>query len=176
MRGALTSAAALLVILLFVGSPTFVAGQGDVAIDVILRDTLRFDPSRIVVPPGSEVTLRLMNIGVIDHTFTLFAQKDAQVPVSSDSQIQSYNASNAKIVDVLVHPGAEETVTFTAPTEEGTYTFVCMISLHSQGGMHGVMIVGTEAGPDLVTIGIIVGVVVVIGVAATFLFLRRRGE
>ena len=130
--------------------------QGQQSLTITMGDTF-FDTASFSVAPGENVTLRLVNGGAQEHTFTLFAQADATVPVNDNTALQEYNSTNAKIVDVGLLSGQERTVEFGAPSANGTYTFVCMVGGHSVSGMHGVMNVG--AGPGgIFQIGIVQGI------------------
>ncbi len=152
------------------GVASYSAQAKDVTIH--LKDTLRFDRDIITALPGEEITLTVVNDGSALHSFTLFAERDPDVPVGDDGALQAYNATHAKVVEVWLQAGEEETVTFSAPTQEGTYVFVCMEELHAVGGMHGELIVGETGGLSPVVIGVIVGVVAVVAVVV-FLFFRR---
>lgn len=129
--------------------------QGQVPLTILLKDALSFEPASFRVEPGENVSLRLVHDGVTEHTFTLFAQADATVPLTDFSALRAYNDSNAKIVEVGLLGGEEREVQFTAPSLNGTYTFVCMVAGHSAGGMHGVMTVGGASGDGVFRIGIV---------------------
>lgn len=142
--------------------------------NVEMRDTFTFVPDTIRVQPGEQVSLRIVNTGIATHTFTLFAQVNAQVPFDDFTELTAYNDSNAKLADVWL-PGGEATwANFTAPTQEGSYVFVCMIAPHAQLGMRGVMVVTTQTGLDIVTIAIIAGVTIPVAIVAVIFVLRMR--
>ncbi len=117
--------------------------RGQVSMDVQLQDNFRFDPERIEVRPGENVTLRLMNVGFAPHTFTLFAVPNAVVPVDNFPELQSYYENTELIVDVWLDGQNESTRTFTAPMIEANYVFVCMLIGHALNGMVGVLVVGS---------------------------------
>ncbi|MEE9592596.1 MAG: plastocyanin/azurin family copper-binding protein [Thermoplasmata archaeon] len=144
-----------------------------------MRDSLAFDPASFNVAPEESVSLTLINAGALQHTFTLFGQADANVPVNDNTAIQAYYNANSKIVDISFDGGQQDSASFTAPTTEGTYTIVCIVPGHSAGGMHGTMRVTStpEDGPapiDPLFIGIIVAVVVIVIAVAGVFVLRRR--
>ncbi len=147
------------------------------SVEVRLKDTFRFEPDRITAAPGESISLRLINDVTSElsiHSFTLFEERDASVPLTNDQDLQQFNATHDKIVDVWLKGPEETNVTFDAPLEPGTYTFVCMVSLHAVGGMHGVLVVEEEAaGIDPLTIGIVAAVVIVVVAVVLFMFLRR---
>ncbi|MFQ5838962.1 MAG: plastocyanin/azurin family copper-binding protein [Thermoplasmata archaeon] len=146
-------------------------------LDLHLKDALSFDPNRIVVRPSESVSLHLINDGVIEHTFTLFEEKDATVPLNDNAALQQYNSTQPKIVDEFLNPGEGRTITFAAPAEVGNYVFVCMVPGHAAGGMHGVLVVGEQAGGlDPLTIGIVIVVVMVAAAALVLFFLKRTRD
>lgn len=154
--------------------------RGQVNLTITMRDSLSFNPASFSAAPGESVSLTLVNAGALDHTFTLFGQANANVPVSSDfSATQDYYNANSKLVDMSFGGGEQDSASFTAPMTEGTYTFVCMIAGHPAGGMHGTMTV-TSASPDdpapidPLLIGIVVAVVVIVIAVAGVFILRRR--
>ncbi|MDX1534902.1 MAG: plastocyanin/azurin family copper-binding protein [Thermoplasmata archaeon] len=162
---------------LWAGSSPQVLGQTNVTIT--MRDSLAFEPGTFTVEPGATVSLTIMNAGALEHTFTLFGQVDANVPVGNFNDLLAYYNANSELVDMNLNGGTQDTASFTAPSAEGVYTFVCMIAGHAAGGMHGTMTVSStpDEGPapiDPLIIGVVVAVVViVIAVSAVFL-LRRR--
>lgn len=153
-----------------------VAAQASVT--VTMRD-ISFDPGSFSVMPGDSVSLTLVNAGALPHTFTLFAQADANVPVNDFNALQDYDNANAKLVDMSFGGGQQGSDSFTAPMEEGAYTFVCMISGHAASGMHGTMTVSAtqDGGPapiDPLIIGVVVAVVVIVVAVSVVFILRRR--
>ncbi len=123
--------------------PTPVAGT-TVTLTITMRDALAFEPNSFSAAPGDTVNLTLINAGALTHTFTLFAQADANVPVNDFDALQDYYNANTKIVDLILAGGGQDSASFTAPMTEGTYTFVCMTPGHAAAGMHGVLIVAAE--------------------------------
>ncbi len=111
-----------------------------------MRDALAFEPGSLSAEPGENITLRLVNGGVLPHTFTLFAEANAQVPVDDNAALMDFYGRSATLVDTFLEGGEEVTVIFTVPVAEGVYTFVCIVPGHSVGGMHGLMFVGVAPG------------------------------
>jgi uncharacterized cupredoxin-like copper-binding protein len=138
--------------------------SAQVNLTVQLKDTLSFEPSAISVQPGENISLFLVNDGIVDHTFTLFAQPNAEVPVNDNEALQAYYGQADIVVDVLVGPGETGWANFTAPLTEGLYIFVCMIPGHALGGMHGVLTVGNPSGPGpgfTLEIGLVQGLMLI---------------
>ncbi|MEE9164272.1 MAG: plastocyanin/azurin family copper-binding protein [Thermoplasmata archaeon] len=123
-----------------------------------LRDALAFEPGSFSAEPGANVTLHLVNGGVLPHTFTLFAEADVSVPVDDNAALQEFYGRSATLVDVALEGAEETTVSFTVPAEEGIYTFVCVVPGHSVGGMHGLIFVGVGPPPGGIGIGIVQGI------------------
>ncbi|MEE9173585.1 MAG: plastocyanin/azurin family copper-binding protein [Thermoplasmata archaeon] len=156
--------------------------HGQVTLTITMADALTFSPKTFSAEPGESVSLTLINAGALPHTFTLFAEADASVPVSDNSALQTYYNDNTPLRDVDFDGGMQDSVTFTAPMTEGIYTFVCIVSGHSVGGMHGTMTVASPAPPDdeppapidPLLIGVVIAVVVIVIAIAAVFILRRR--
>lgn len=144
------------------------------SVTVHFRDTLVFDPDVISADPGEELVFTFVNDGATRHSFTLYAERDPSVPLDDETALQDYNATHTKLLDVWLQGGEQTTVTINAPSEAGTYVFVCMAPLHAVADMHGRLLVGVSTGISPLIIGVIVGVVAVVVVVA--FFLMRRGS
>ena len=163
------------------GPSTTVTAQ--VSLTITMLD-ISFDTRSFSAEPGESVTIMLMNDGGIDHTFTLFAQVNATVPVNNPTDLVAYNSSNAKITpEVRLSRNEQMQIQFTAPSVQGDYTYVCMITGHAAepDGMSGVMTVSSAAPPptdtpglDPLVLGIVIAVVVIIMAVAAVFILRRR--
>lgn len=154
--------------------------RGQTSLTILMKDALTFEPGAFTVEPGESVTLTIVNDGALQHTFTLFAQVNADVPVDEFAALQAYYDANTEIVDISLAGGGQQTApAFDAPMAEGTYTFVCMVAGHAAGGMHGVMTVSSapppDGGIDPLLLGIVIAIVVVVIAAAVVVVLRRRG-
>lgn len=114
---------------------------------MILRDNFRFEPDTLSAAPGADLELLLINQGQLPHTFTLFAERNPSVPFDDPDALQQYYETHPTIVDIVLAEGEERTVSFPAPTEEGTYVFVCMRRGHAAEGMTGVLRVESPVGP-----------------------------
>ncbi|RIK47179.1 MAG: hypothetical protein DCC58_00755 [Chloroflexi bacterium] len=99
--------------------PSALTSEADVTVDVVLRDTMSFEPASITVAPGDVVHVNLDNRGALPHNFS----------------ITSLN------VDVDVPPGGTATVTFTAPSSPGEHRIVCAVPGHEGAGMVGALVV-----------------------------------
>ncbi|MDE3074682.1 MAG: cupredoxin domain-containing protein [Chloroflexota bacterium] len=98
------------------GSATVTGGKADIQ----ATDTLKWQPNMLTVTAGEKVTLSIKNAGATAHNF--------------DSP-----ALQVKATDVPA--GKTTEVTFTAPSQAGTYQFWCSIPGHAEAGMVGEVIV-----------------------------------
>ena len=146
---------AFLFLALFIPTP---GASGQVNLTVLLKDSLIFEPRLIVAQPGDNVSLKLVNDGVLRHTFTLFSQPNAQVPLNDNAALQEFASQAELIVDIVLAGGEEAWANFTAPPTEASYILVCTEPGHAVGGMHGVLAVGIPPpdGPSI-RIGIVQG-------------------
>jgi plastocyanin len=99
--------------------PTSSSGSSGEAIEVVLMDTMTFEPSSITVSPGETVTLNVTNEGALPHNFSI----------------------EGLDVDVDVAAGETETATFTAPSSPGEHKIFCNQMGHEGAGMVGSFIV-----------------------------------
>jgi len=117
-------------------------------------DTLKFQPATIKAKPGETlrvvlVVKSMMPKAAMAHNFVLMAPKaniDTFVQAAARARTTDYipAARKADVLAMTGLAGGGETVevTFTAPTEPGTYTFICTFPAHYQGGMKGTLVVG----------------------------------
>lgn len=117
-------------------------------------DTLKFQPATLRAKPGETIRVVLKVTGMMPkaamaHNFvllTLKADANAFAQAASRARTTEYipAANKADILAYTGLAGAGETVevTFTAPKDPGTYTFICSFPAHFQGGMKGQLIVG----------------------------------
>ncbi len=151
--------------------------RGQVALTITMADALTFSPNTFSAAPGESVSLTLINAGNLPHTFTLFDDVDADVPLDP-SGLDNYYNTHDKLVDLNFTSGQELSHTFTAPATEGTYTLVCMEPGHVPS-MVGTMTVTSEPPPepsdiDPLLIGVVIAVVVIVIAIAAVFILRRR--
>ena len=153
--------------------------RGQVTLTITMADALTFSPDTFSAAPGESVSLTLVNAGGLTHTFTLFGEADAAIPVTDNSALQTYYSDNTPLEDMSFAGNTQGPITFTAPTTEGIYTFVCIVPNHAEAGMHGLMTVTStpddETAPiDPLLIGVVIAVVVIILTVAAVFILRRR--
>lgn len=102
--------------------------------DVVLTD-FSFSPSQYIVPAGQEITLDLVNNGVVVHDFIIF-----NLGTEAGDHFDEEDFPNI-YWQVKVEHGESVTATFTAPTEPGEYFVTCGIAGHLESGMVGKLIV-----------------------------------
>ena len=99
---------------------------------VIMSD-FSYTPSRLLVPAGEAITLRISNEGAVVHNFIVM---EAGAELGSDFD----PADEAKAYWSLeLQPGASQTATFPAPAEPGEYLIVCSTAGHYIAGMTGTL-------------------------------------
>ena len=99
-------------------------------IDVSLTD-FQFQPASFTIPAGKEITLNATNTGAVVHNFVI-------MKLGTDAG-EFYDEEDAPNVywDVEVLPGGKANVTFTAPSDPGTYQVICRTEGHIASGMTG---------------------------------------
>jgi uncharacterized cupredoxin-like copper-binding protein len=99
-------------------------------------DDFKYDPSTWTVPAGQQVSLTLKNAGSVTHDWVLmdkgYTVAQPYTPSRDDSHV---------VVRFSVDPGQTQTVTFTAPTDPGSYEVVCAVPGHLENGMEGTLTV-----------------------------------
>src|SRR3989304_2611337 len=64
-----------------------------------------FTPTQIVAEPGQNVSLTIVNEGIMVHSFTLYSEANVTAPLSAFRDMLDFNDTHAKIVDVWVPAG-----------------------------------------------------------------------
>ncbi|MFV0416874.1 MAG: plastocyanin/azurin family copper-binding protein [Chthoniobacterales bacterium] len=111
-------------------------------VEITGNDTMKFSLATIEVSPGQEVKLTLKNVGKLPKQ----AMGHNWILLKSGSDVMAYGAAASKHAaadyiapelaeQVLAHtkllgPGESDTITFTAPTEPGSYPFICSFPGH----------------------------------------------
>ncbi|HET6655114.1 MAG TPA: plastocyanin/azurin family copper-binding protein [Gammaproteobacteria bacterium] len=125
-------------------------------VKIIAQDSLRFSVDEIIAKPGETLTIKLVNntklpAMAMSHNFVLLKN-------SADPHAFDQAASQAKDTDYipkskadeiiahtgLVSGGESDTVTFKAPTEPGTYLYICTFPGHFPAGMKGSLVVKAQ--------------------------------
>lgn len=101
-------------------------------ISAIMTD-LMFTPANFEVPAGSEVTLKLVNNGAVEHNFIIM-KKGAVYTNSADVQLEDI------IIDAKLAAGESGDFTFKID-EAGEYDVICNVPGHLEAGMVGKLVV-----------------------------------
>lgn len=146
-RAGVLAVASFLALMGLAASP--VAGpaqaQEPVSVEVIMGEFF-FNPNILRVDPGDNVTVRLSNDGGAVHTFTIFAEVNASVPLNDNDLLQDYFTEHPTLLHVRLEPEEEVTIQFDAPDVAGNYVLVCMVPGHAEQGMHGLLVNGAFGG------------------------------
>ncbi|MCC9078834.1 plastocyanin/azurin family copper-binding protein [Litorilinea aerophila] len=110
-------------------------------------ENMKFDKTEFTVRAGQEVQLTFHNSATtLQHNWVLVNGGD-DVAEQVDQAAVAAGFDKGFIPDsdlILAHTrllngGEEETITFTAPSQPGDYTFLCTFPGHFQAGMKGVL-------------------------------------
>lgn len=122
-------------------------------VEVTANDQMKFNVTEIKVQAKQRVKLVFKNVGTMPkqsmgHNFVLLKKgTDTAAFIDAGFAAASTDYIAAEVKDqVIAHtktlgPGESATLTFTAPSEPGTYTYVCTFPGHFAAGMHGTLIV-----------------------------------
>ena len=93
------------------------------AFDVVTNQAspLAFEPNVLEMPAGAQVTVNYLNDSNLPHNINFFEGPDSSAPSLAATAI-------------VTGPGALESITFTTPTEPGTYFFWCDVHLNAMVG------------------------------------------
>ena len=118
---------------------------------VNLTDAPAFVPNALSANPNSTFSLKLVNQGAFNHTFTLSKVPNVVLNTSwSPSSLDSFFADNGSLANVSVAPGATAyaNVTFNASVSGDTFEFVSVVPYQFQAGMYGFLTMAIT-GPGL---------------------------
>ncbi len=117
------------------------------------HDNMKFTVEKITAKPGSEIELTLKTVSSqpaesMGHNFVLL-KKDTDVNTfitmgqrEKDNEYIHPSMENQILAATgMLAGGEKETITFTAPEEKGSYTYVCTFPAHYFSGMKGVLVV-----------------------------------
>ena len=115
-----------------------------------VHEEMRYDTPYFAVEAGRPVQLVLRNVDLMPHNLVItrpgmlrtVAQQAAELPPTVDSQGRQYVPQTPEVLQAtrMVAPREQDLLTFTAPTEPGTYPYVCTFPNHWMR-MYGVMVV-----------------------------------
>ncbi|MGE5358218.1 MAG: plastocyanin/azurin family copper-binding protein [Bacteroidales bacterium] len=129
------------------------APQAPRTVDIQASDNMRFTPGQIQARPGEQLRVVLKDVGTVPkaamaHNFVLLrkgADPKAFCDKSAGARDTDFIAPAVKgdvlAATKLVGPGETAEVTFAAPAQPGSYTFVCSFPGHFAIGMKGTLTV-----------------------------------
>ncbi len=92
-----------------------------------------FTPNQHIVPASQEITLQIQHDGTVEHDFIIMKYgTEVGAHFNEEDLVNVY-------WQIKIQPGESQTVTFTAPSEPGTYQIVCGMAGHVEAGMVGQM-------------------------------------
>lgn len=117
---------------------------------------LQFDPVRFAVEPGQRVELTFSNPDVMQHNLLILAPgaretvADLAIALGADGPRRHFVPDTDLVLynTEVLPPGESQTISFTAPDEEGIYPYVCTFPGHASI-MYGAMYVTTDPLPPL---------------------------
>ena len=104
----------------------------------VTMDDFKYDPMENTIPAGKDITLNIKNDGAVLHEYDIM-----KLGQSAGDKFGDEDEGNI-YWEVEVDPGTSKTVTFTAPSDAGTYEIVCGTAGHLEAGMKGSLIVASE--------------------------------
>jgi azurin len=117
------------------------------------NDALRFSVTKIEAKPGEKLHVVLKNEGtmpkdIMGHNWILLKagkSADAYDKAALSAKAENYQpkalADQVLAVIPLLGPKENGECTFTAPTEPGTYPYLCACPAHEAAGMRGTLVV-----------------------------------
>ena len=121
------------------------AGTSQPTTEILLEATdFAYSSPSITVPAGQPITLKLKNMGAVEHDFVI-EQINVTDVEASDSGPAAHHQMDQPEFDLhfFARAGETETLQFTA-LEPGVYEIFCSIEGHKEAGMIGELIVLSE--------------------------------
>jgi azurin len=128
------------------------AVAGPRVVELIITDAnMKFSVAQIEAKPGEELKIVVKNSGSrtdMSHNFVLLHKEaDVEEYMQASSVDKANNYISPDLADqVIVHTkllgaGQQDAIVFKAPTEPGTYPYLCTFPGHWLSGMRGKLIV-----------------------------------
>jgi uncharacterized cupredoxin-like copper-binding protein len=102
----------------------------------VSMEEFAFNPDSLTVPAGSEVNMTINNQGALEHNFIVMNAGSEVTGSWSDA-----DQANAYFEQNQTPAGETVSVRFVAPSQPGTYQFLCSVPAHLEQGMEGVLTV-----------------------------------
>ena len=136
------------------------AGDPVRTIDIVATDDMKYSLATITAEPGERLRIRLVAKGVIPKVAmahnVVVLELDTDIdtllkegaPYRESDFIPPSMADKVIVKTALAGPGERVQVTFTVPTTQGEYPFLCTFAGHYQAGMKGTLNVQLRASTD----------------------------
>jgi uncharacterized cupredoxin-like copper-binding protein len=115
----------------------------DRRVRIVARDDLRFDPPQVTIRKGQTVAFFLTNEGRNRHEFAL-GDRDFQFEHEKNMQVHTSEASHGSNT-LELGPGETGEIVWKF-TQSGEVMYGCHEPGHFEGGMYGIVTVGTTSG------------------------------
>ena len=109
--------------------------QPSTNIDVRMTD-FAFTPNTFTVPAGQEITINIVNNGVVVHNFVIM-----KLGTTAGDTFDEEDQANVYWEERDIESGGDFSVTFTAPSEPGEYQVICRTPGHIASGMIAKLVV-----------------------------------
>ncbi len=159
-------------------------GPAIMTVDVYLGEAgadLVIHPTDLTIPPNSQVTFHVVNVGNTDHDWTLLQSEGLEF---AEEDMREREDGGEALKTPLLGAGESYDLTVTFPEDfEGSIVYICSVPGHRSGGMEGTLSVGaaaageeeiTELGVDYLAywVGIASFVIIFIVLFGTFFYFR----
>lgn len=120
-------------------------------IEIVARDTMRFEPAQVNIQPGETVRFVVRNAGEIQHSFTLGSpeyqhQHEQEMQGMALENMARHMDDNAN--GIVVPPGETDTLTWRFE-KGGPVQFACHIPGHYPAGMKGRVHLDRDGGDEV---------------------------
>lgn len=118
------------------------------SVTVNMTDRPAYSPQFLTFPAGSSVSIHLVNVGSIPHTFTLCATPNVRLSSSlSPSQVYAFFHANGTLANVSLASGQQGWANLTFNASEGfdSFEFASVIPYQFQAGMWGLLNLSSTA-------------------------------
>ena len=119
-----------------------VASRVTRAVEVEMRDTMRFAPAEIQVSPNETIRFVVRNLGKARHEMVLGKEQDLKA--HNEEMKKAPEMIHADKNSVTVSPGQVGEIVWTF-TRAGTVNFACLQPGHFDAGMKGRILVGKKS-------------------------------
>jgi hypothetical protein len=168
------------------------AAGATISMSVGVSGGLNYDPDAFptsgqsLISPGEAVTIDIINLGTLAHTFTVSSLVNYTLPTTAGNLTGTFLVTHPPYytINISATQGGMTVASFVAPKTLGSYQYFCTETGHFAAGMEGVMGVGITVGPPppppgigtpvFIIAGVIVGLVI-LAIVLGFVVGKREG-